>query len=361
VLAASGAAAGCPPLQNQACCRSGGAPSAAPPWSALLSAAVGHSQRELSLPAHEARRARVFADLAGWERTGMAAVQGGRAALWLSAVPAARGGRGTFPASAIRAAARLWLGAAPRPDAPRQRCSCGAAVDPAGRHFLTSCPAQAARRTATYHHIVALVAAALRRAPKWTGVALERHLPGSGGACRPDLRATEAATAAVTWCDVSVAWPWADSVAARVRTAPLCVVAGAAREAHKRARYVPSLPAADPPHAFTPPVWEALGRIGPETDAWLKTALTGPDLASVRAGLLLDVSVALWRSLTWTVVGGYAACCTPADTADSTADVASAEADALAWIGGDFGVPHFLRGATGRRADSGPIACRIGE
>jgi len=291
----------------------------------------------------------------------MVAVQSGRAALCLSDVPAARGGRGTFPASAMCVAARLLLGAAPRPDAPRPRCSGGAAVDPAGRHFLTSCPAQAGRRTATHDHIVGLVAAALRRAPKWTGVAIERRLPGSGGARRPDLRATEAATAAVTWCDVSVAWPWADSVAAQVRTAPLCVVAGAAREAHKRARYVPALPAADPPHAFTPLVWEALGRIGPETDAWLKPARAGPDLTSVRAGLLLDVSVALWLSLTWAVVGGYAAGCTPADPADSTADVPSAKANAIAWTGHDFGVPRFLRGATGRHADSGPIACRIGE
>jgi len=177
-------------------------------------------------------------------------------------------------------------------------------VDPAGRHFLTACPAQVARRTAVHHHIVGLVAAALRRAPKWGDVVLEHHLDGSDGARRPDLRATEAVTAAVTWADVSVAWPWPDRVAPQVRAAPLRAVAAAAREATKRATYVPALPTAGTPHVFTPLVWEALGRIGPATAAWLRAALAGPQLAAVRAGLLLDVSLALWRSLTWAFAGG---------------------------------------------------------
>jgi len=234
-------------------------------------------------------------------------------------------------------------------------------ADPAGRHFLTACRAQAARRTAVHHHIVALVAAALRRAPAWREVGVEVGLDGTGGDRRPDLRATAAATAAVTWGDVSVAWPWPDEVAAQLRTSPLRVVAAAAREAAKRAAYVPALPMTDPPHAFTPLVWEALGQIGPATDAWLKAALAGPQLAAVRAGLLLDISVALWRSLTWAVAGGYAACTTPEHTVDATADVGLTTADALAWKGGDLRVPHFLRGATCRHADSRPIACRIGE
>ena len=360
-LAARAAAADRPSHEEPALGHTGERLPAPLSWGRLLSAPAALTQRELSLPAHAARRARLYAELSGWARTGLAAVQGGRAALWLTVVPSDGFSRGTIPGSAMRVAVRLWLGAPPRPDPPRPRCACGAAVDPAGRHFLTACSAQVSRRTAVHHHIVALVAAALRRAPQWREVAVEADLDGTAGALRPDLRATAAATAAVTWGDVSVAWPWAAAVAARVRAEPLRVVAGAARETHKRAVYVPALPASAPPHAFTPLVWEALGRIGPATDAWLKLALAGPRMASVHASLLLDVSVALWRSLTWAVAGGYAACSTPEPAAAPTADRSPTAADDLAWRGGDYRVPHFLRGATGRHADSGPIACRIGE
>jgi len=261
----------------------------------------------------------------------------------------------------MRVAARLWLGAPPRPDPPRSRCSSGATVDPAGRHFLSTCSAQVARRTAVHHHIVGLVAAALRRAPKWGAVEVERPLDGSDGTRRPDLRGTKAATAAVTWGDVSVACPWPDWVAPLGLAAPLRAFAAAAREASKRTTYVPALPTSDTPHAFTPIVWQALGRIGPATAAWLRAALAGPQLAAVRAGLLLDVSLALWRSLTWAVAGGYAACSTPDDGGDASADNALATADALAWLGGDFRVPHHPRETTARHADSSPIDCRIGE
>lgn len=169
----------------------------------LLSSPTAATQRELSPPACEAQRARLFVDLSGWARTGMAAVQGGRAALWLTTIPTDRGGRGSFPGSAMRVAAWLWLGAAPRPDPPRPRCSCGAGADAAGRHFLASCRAQVSRWTAVHHQIVALVAAALRRAPQWGEAVVGRSLDGSGGAHRPDVRATAAATAAVTCGDVS--------------------------------------------------------------------------------------------------------------------------------------------------------------
>jgi len=290
----------------------------------------------------------------------MAAVQGGRASLWLTAVPSACGGRGSIPGSAMRVAARLWLGARPLPDPPRARCSCGAAADAGSRHVLSFCPAQGSRRTAVHHHIVSLVAAALRRAPRWAAVAVEAPLDGSGGARRPDLRATDATTAAVAWGDVSVAWPWPDAVAAQVRATPLRAVAAAAREARTRALYVPARPVTDPPHAFTPLVWEALGRIGPATDAWLAAALAGLQLAAVRAGLLLYVSVALWRSLAWAVARGCAACCTPAVVEERTADLQTSSADDLAWRGGDFPIPHFLRGATGS-ADSGAIGCNVSE
>ena len=332
-----------------------------PTWRQLLSGAVGASQRELSRPAHAARRARLFAGLSGWARTGLAAVQGGRAALWLSATPAAGGGRGTIPGPAMRVAARLWLGAPARSDPPRPRCACGAAADVGGRHFLAACPAQSARRTALHHHIVGLVAAALRRAPRWGAVAVERALDGTDGALRPDFRATEAATGAVTWCDVSVASPWPDAVAHRVRASPLRAAAAADREAAKTARYGPSLPATNPPHAFSPLVWEARGRVGPATDAWLKAALAGPQLAAVRAGLLLDVSLALWRSQAWAVAGGYSHSVADGEDFGASPSRDPDPADTVAWSGGDLRVPGFLRGATSRAADSGPIACRIGD
>jgi len=348
------------PHDNLADGQLSGAQHALPTWRRLLAAASPATQRDLSAAALDARRARVFSDLSGWGRTGMAAVQGGRAALWLSAGPSTCGGRGSIPGSAMRVAVRLWLGAAPRPDPPRSRCSCGAVADVGGRHLLSFCPAQVARRTAVHHHIVSLVVAALCRAPRWGAVVAAAPLDGSDGARRPDLRATDAATAAVTWADVSVAWPWPDAVAAQVRTTPLRAVAAAAREARKRATYVPALPAGHPPHAFTPLVWEALGRIGPATDAWLAAALAGPRLAAVRAGLLLDVSVALWRSLAWAVARGYAACCTPAVVEERTADLHPSSADDLAWRGGDLPIPHFLRGATGL-VDRCAIGCDFGE
>jgi len=66
-----------------------------------------------------------------------------------------------------------------------------------------------------------------------------------------------------------------------VRATPLRAVAAAEREAVKRATYVPALPVSDPPHAFTPLLWEALKRVGPATDASLKAELAGPKMASV--------------------------------------------------------------------------------
>eukprot|EP00168_Porphyra_purpurea_P007917 TRINITY_DN1994_c0_g1_i9.p2 TRINITY_DN1994_c0_g1~~TRINITY_DN1994_c0_g1_i9.p2 ORF type:complete len:114 (+),score=24.37 TRINITY_DN1994_c0_g1_i9:522-863(+) len=93
-----------------------------------------------------------------------------------------------------------------------------------------------------------------------------------------------------------------------MRDSPLRAVALAVREAAKNATYVPALPSTTPPHAFTPLVWEALGRVGPATDACLRAALASPQLAAVRSRLFLDVSLALWRSLSWAVAGGYSSC-----------------------------------------------------
>jgi len=93
-----------------------------------------------------------------------------------------------------------------------------------------------------------------------------------------------------------------------VADAPLRVVTGEAREAAKSAKYSPSLPATATPHEFTPLMWEAYGRVAPATDRWLTEAFRGPTLAAVRAGLLRDVSVAIWRSHARGVADRYARC-----------------------------------------------------
>ena len=150
-------------------------------------------------------------------------------------------------------------------------------------------------------------------------------------------------------------------MAPQVRAAPLRTAEAAAREATKRATYVPALPTSNTSHVITPLVWEALGRIGPATAAWLRAALAGPQLAAVRAGQLLEVSVALWHSPTWEVAGGYAACSTPDDAEDAPADSALATADALVRTGSDLRVPHYLRGTAGRHSVNIPLDCRIEE
>jgi len=93
-----------------------------------------------------------------------------------------------------------------------------------------------------------------------------------------------------------------------VADAPLRVVAGEARETAKSTKYSPSVPATATPHEFTPLVWEAHGRVAPATDRWLTEAFRGPALAAVRAGLLRDVSVAIWQSHARGMADGYARC-----------------------------------------------------
>jgi len=266
------------------------------------------SQRDLSLPAHAARRARQYAELSLWARAGLAAYQGHRAALWLSALPAPGVADVSIPGAAMRAAVRLWLVVAPRSTPPAPRCRCGADVDSDGRHFLSACPQQELRRARLHHQIVGLVAAALRRAPGWEDVVVEAGLDDAHGVLRPDLRAKHGSSGVVTWADVSVAWPFAARLVAPVADAPLRVVAGEAREAAESAKYSPSLPATAIPHDFRPLVWEAFGRVAPATDRWLTEAFRGPALAAVRAGLLRDVSVAIWRSHARGVADGYARC-----------------------------------------------------
>lgn len=139
---------------------------------------------------------------------------------------------------------------------------------------------------------------ALERTAVWAGVKLELQLdPTARASLRPDIKATRVTTGAQVWGDVSVACPFAVRSEARVAHAPLEPVAAVAREELKDGKYVPLLAATTPPSTFTPLVWESFGRVGPATAAFLREALAGPALASVRAGLLRDVSVAIWRSV----------------------------------------------------------------
>jgi len=151
---------------DPACGQHGSELHSVPSWREMLGGGGDHvAQRDLYLPAQVARRARISAELSLWGRAGMAACQGLRAALWLSALPAPGVGGSAIPGAAMRAAVRLWLGVAPRSTSPTPRCRCGADVDTDGRHFLSACPQQELRRARLHHHIVGLVAAALRRAP----------------------------------------------------------------------------------------------------------------------------------------------------------------------------------------------------
>jgi len=116
----------------------------------------------------------------------MAACQGGGAALWLLALPTP-GVTGTFiPGAAMRTAVRLWLGAPPRSVPPAPLCRCGSGADADGRHFLSACGEQTSLHTRLHHHLVHLVAEALRASPSWTDVQVEAVLSRDLGALRPD-------------------------------------------------------------------------------------------------------------------------------------------------------------------------------
>ena len=275
-------------------------------WQALLGGEARASQRDLSRPAHAAARARIYAELSLWRRAGMAACQGGGAALWLSPLPTP-GVTGTaIPGAAMRAAVRLWLGSPPRSVAPAPRSRCGRDADAEGRLFLSACSEQTGLHARLHHHMVHLVAEALRSWPSWTDVAVEVVVARCRGALRPDLRAKHSASGVVVWGDASVTAPFADANAAGAAAEPLRAKAAEAREAVKAAKYAGALPATT--HMLTPLVWEAFGRIGPATSRWLRDSLGGPDRSTVRATLLRRVSVALWRSHARSVSVGYSRC-----------------------------------------------------
>lgn len=279
-----------------------------PTWQSLLGGEAPAAQRDLSRPAHAAARARIYAELSLWRRAGMAACQGGGAARWLSALPTLGTTGTTMHGAGMRAAARLWLGAPPRSVPPAPRCRCGRDADADGRHFLSACPEQSSGHARLHHHLVHLVAEALRRTPSWGGVEVEAVVDRGRGALRPDLRATHASSGAVVWADASVTAPFGPRTTAPTAASPLRAVAAETRERDKVAKYATSLPGPAASHTFTPLVWEAFGRIGPATAKWLRGAMRGPALAGVRSTLLTRVSVALWRSHSRAVSLGYSRC-----------------------------------------------------
>lgn len=105
-----------------------------------------------------------------------------------------------------------------------------------------------------------------------------------------------------------MACPFAVREGARGTRAPLDPVAAVGREERKDEKYAPLVAATTPPSTFTPLVWETSGRVGPATAEFLREAFHGPALASARAGLLRDVSVAIWRSVATGVREGYDNC-----------------------------------------------------
>ncbi|GAB0494469.1 hypothetical protein MMPV_005762 [Pyropia vietnamensis] len=262
------------------------APYSPPTWQSLLGGEAPAAQRDLSRPAHAAARARIYAELSGWRRAGMAACQGGGAARWLSALPTSGTAGTAIPGAGMRVAVRLWLGAPPRSVPPAPRCRCGRDADADGRHFLSACPEQSSGHVRLHHHIVHLVVEALRRTPSWGAVEAEAVVERGRGALRPDLRATHASSGAVVWADASVTAPFGPRTTAPTAASPLRAVAAEAREREKVAKYANALPGPPASHTFTPLVWEAYGRIGPATAKWLRGAMRGPALSGVRSTLL---------------------------------------------------------------------------
>eukprot|EP00168_Porphyra_purpurea_P014710 TRINITY_DN4290_c0_g1_i3.p2 TRINITY_DN4290_c0_g1~~TRINITY_DN4290_c0_g1_i3.p2 ORF type:complete len:264 (-),score=32.34 TRINITY_DN4290_c0_g1_i3:411-1202(-) len=247
-------------------------------WADLLGEDEGvlRSQWALSVSVHAAARARWYEDLSLHRRAGLAACHGHGAAAWLSAL-ATPGLTGTaIHGEAMRAAVRLWLGAPPRSVRAGAFCRCGAWVGADWWHFFGTCEVQTGRHNDLQNHAVRLLAAALRRSGLWADVAEERGLAGARALLRPDLTATCRTTGVQVWGDESFISPSQDELPDRVVAEPLRTVAADERERTKVRKYTPSLPVSTPPHAFTPVVWEACGRVGPMTAAWLRTALSVP-------------------------------------------------------------------------------------
>jgi len=283
------------------------APPVAPSWGDLLGKGEGvlWSQRDLSIPAHAAARARLFEGLPLEQRAGFAASHGHGAAAWLSALPTP-GVTGTaVHGEAMRAATRVWLGGPPMAGLRGRVCSCGLAVGAAGSHFFGTCAVQRGRHKRLHNHVVLLLAAALRNSGMWGEVEVERGLDGNRLHLRPDLEATRLSSGVRTWGDVSFASPSADPFPARVARDPLRAVAAEAREAWKVGKYTSSLFVSTPPHALTPLVWESGGRMGPLTGSFLRDAMDTPGGSTARQSFMTAVSVAVWRANARAAMDGF--------------------------------------------------------
>jgi len=246
-------------------------------WRALLDAPTRLMQLQLANAAHLAAARAMWAPLPMSARARWAAGCGPGSGLWLNRLSCGGSRGGALAGPEMAAAVRLWLGGTPIPQACARECRRGTLAD----------------RT----EVLQRVAAALRVDPRWTGVVAEPPLPvgTQAPALRPDLRATRVSSGAPLWGDVSVA---ASTAAAHVSgkvSSPRMLGAAWVREAEQVGNYTPHLPAGDPPHTFTPLVWEACGRVGPDTGSFHSSAPGAENHREALTGLLADVSLMLWR------------------------------------------------------------------
>jgi len=206
------------------------------------------------------------------------------------------------------AAVRLWVGIAPVPQASARECRCGVLVDPLGSHWLGRCPRSVPLRTFRHTEVLQRVATVLRADPRWTGVVAEPPPPTGeqSTALRPNLRATRVSSGAPLWGEVSVVAATAAIHVSRTKGSPRVPGAARVRQAEKVGEYTPYLHAGDPPHTFTPLVWEARGRVGPATASFLASALGEEKHREALTGVQADVSLRLWRWNARIVLAGVA-------------------------------------------------------
>jgi len=250
----------------------------------------------------------MWAPLSLAARARWAACCGHGSGLWLNRLPCGGPLGGAMKGAEMVAAVRLWVGIAPVPQASARECRCGALADPLGSHWFGGCPRSVPLRTFRHTEVLHRVATVLRADPRWTGVVAEPPLPtgSQSTALRPDLRATRVASGAPLWGDVSVVAATAAIHVSRTAGSPRVPGAARVREAEKVGKYTPYLLAGDPPHTFTPLVWEASGRVGPATASFLASALGEENHREALSGLLTDVSLSLWRWNARIVLAGVA-------------------------------------------------------
>ena len=266
-------------------------------WGAMLAAPTRLTQRQLAQAAHLAAARGMRASLSLAARARWAACCGHGSGLWLNRLPCCGRLGGAMKGAEMVVAVRLWLGISAVTHASARECRCGEIVDALGSHWLGGCPRSVPLRSFRHKEVLQRVATVLRVDPRWTGDVAEPPLPAGeqSPALRPDLRATSVASGAPLWGDVSVVAATAAVHVSRTAGSPRVPGAARVRETEKVGKYTPYLPAGDPPHTFTPLVWEASGRVGPATASFLALALGEENHREALTGLLTDVSLGLWR------------------------------------------------------------------